>query len=103
MRRLRLLAWVICCGLWIQEGYEDVVHPRWLTPALGQLLDSLTIVATVALVAWTCTECVVRAMERKASALAAFIDATSARALPVDPRDSGPHPRPRLVEDRDTA
>jgi hypothetical protein len=103
LKRIKVAAWVITLLLWLTEVGECTTSMRGIRPALDELLDSLTVVMSFIVVAWTCTEHVVRAMEHKASALATFIDATSARALPVDPRDSGPHPRPRLVEDRDSA
>jgi hypothetical protein len=94
----------LTAGLWLEECYETFCPPRWLTPGRDRLLDSVLVVLSFLVIAWFCTECVVRAMDRKAAAVASVIDATAARAgFPAGPRDSGPHPRPRLVEDRETA
>jgi hypothetical protein len=74
---------------------------RGISPALGAVLDLLTGISSVAVIAWECTRCVVRAMGMRTTALASFIDAETARALPGSQRDSGS--RPHLVKDRDSA
>jgi hypothetical protein len=95
---------VLALGLWGEQFWECAAHPAWLTPGLDQLLDSVMITLSVIVIAWVCTEYIIKAMGTKATALASFIDATSARAAPpVGPRDSGAHPKPHLVEDRDSA
>jgi hypothetical protein len=90
--------------LWLEEAAEAATSAGGVSPRFDALLDLLTGISSVALIAWICTRYITRAMGIRTTALARFIDATSARAaLPVSPHDSGPHQRPHLVEDRDTA
>jgi hypothetical protein len=43
---------VLTLGLWAQEGYEDATNPRWLPPALGNLLDCATVTLSVGIILW---------------------------------------------------
>lgn len=108
MKRLRLAAGVATALLWAADVGECITSVRGLSPALDQLLDSLTCCATVGVAAWYAAPAL-RAMVRAESArrdarLDAVFDAISATCkqagVPVEnPRDSGQQPVMRLVRD----
>jgi protein-S-isoprenylcysteine O-methyltransferase Ste14 len=58
MKRSRLAALathaivVLTLGLWCEEFYEDATDPKWLPPALGNLLDCAMVCLTVWLIVW---------------------------------------------------
>jgi hypothetical protein len=87
--------------LWLEEAAEAATSAGGVSPRFDAVLDLLTGISSVALIAMICTGVLIRVMKQVATALAGFIDAETARALPASQRDSGS--RPHLVKDRDTA
>ena len=43
---------VLVAGVWAEEFYEGAADPKWLTPPLDNLLDSVTITLTLVLAVW---------------------------------------------------
>lgn len=70
----------VTLALWCEEGLEAVTSLRGISPRLDVVMDLLTGISTVAVIAWICTEAIVAASARQAKALAAVIDATDTRA-----------------------
>lgn len=70
----------LTAALWLQEIAGAVTSLRGVNPRLDVLLDLLTGIATVAVIAMICTGVIVRAYGQQAKALASVIDATDARA-----------------------
>jgi hypothetical protein len=101
LRLARYALVALTAALWAAEAGECTASMRGISPALNAVLDLLTGISSVALIAMICTGLLIRVMKQVATALAGFIDAETARALPASQRDSGS--RPHLVKDRDTA
>ena len=66
--------------LWIEEGTEAATSLRGISPSFDALLDLLTGISSVAVIAMICTGVIVRAYGQQARALASIVDASSARA-----------------------
>lgn len=99
LKRLRLLAWVICCALWAGELGEALTSPAWLNPCLDRLLDGATVVLSLSLIAWHLTGRIIAAQERRVAALFDAMGTTCERAgVPV----AGPRPVRIVRSDRGT-
>jgi hypothetical protein len=54
--RLKVAAWALIPALWAGEICESIAYPNWLSPAADALIDSLTVVVTLSLIAWSLAE-----------------------------------------------
>lgn len=92
----------LTAALWAAEAGECTASMRGISPALNAVLDLLTGISSVALIAMICTRHIVQAQEKKTTALAGVVMAATGCEIPAG-GDSGPHRTVRLISDRDSA
>lgn len=80
LRLGKYAAIIVTLSLWAEEAAEAVTSLRGINPRLDAFLGSLTITLSVIVIAWICTDHIVKAQERKTAVLARICDAASEHA-----------------------